>query len=66
MKVVHINEEKKEVKGKLEEAIAEDFDSVILFGIKDGVYRVMGTGNMDRVRVIGFLEAAKIEMWAVA
>ena len=65
MKVVELyKEEQSRVKGVLEKALAEDFDSVILFGIKDGHYRVMGSGNDDRLKVIGFLEAAKMETWS--
>ena len=63
MKVVRL-EERNQVKAMLEKAIERDFDTIMLFGIKDGEYKVMGTGSMDRIRVIGFLEAAKVEMWA--
>ena len=63
MKIVNLKEEKNAVKKMLEKAIAEDFESIMLFGIKDGQYRVMGTSMHDRLRVIGFLEAAKTEVW---
>jgi hypothetical protein len=63
MKVVNLQDEKTEVKKILEKAIKENFESVMLFGIKEGRYRVMGTSMHDRMRVIGFLEAAKVEAW---
>jgi len=63
LKIVNLKDEKNAVKEMLEKAIAEDFESIMLFGIKDGQYRVMGTSMHDRLRVIGFLEAAKTEAW---
>ena len=63
MKVINLKDEKNAVKEMLEKVIAEDFESIMLFGIKDGQYRVMGTSMHDRLRVIGFLEAAKAEVW---
>lgn len=63
MKVINLKDEKNAVKEMLEKAITEDFESIMLFGIKDGQYRVMGTSMHDRLRVIGFLEAAKAEAW---
>ena len=63
MKIVNLKDEKNAVKEMLEKVIAEDFESIMLFGIKDGQYRVMGTSMHDRLRVIGFLEAAKTEVW---
>jgi len=66
MNVIEFNkEEQSRVKGVLEKALAENFESVILIGIKDGHYRVMGSGNNDRLKVIGFLEVAKMETWDV-
>lgn len=66
MNVIEFNkEEQGRVKGTLEKALAENFESVILIGIKDGNYRVMGSGSNDRLKVIGFLEAAKMETWDV-
>lgn len=64
MKIVNLQDEKTEVKKILEKAIKENLESVMLFGIKEGRYRVMGTSMHDRLRVIGFLEAAKVEVWA--
>ena len=63
MKVVNLKDEKKAVKEVLEKAIAQNFEFVMLFGIKDKQYRVMSTSMNDRLRVIGFLEAAKVEVW---
>ena len=63
MKVVNLKDEKKAVKDVLEKAIAENFESIMLFGIKNGQYRIMSTSMNDRLRVIGFLEAAKVEVW---
>ena len=63
MKVVNLKDEKKAVKDVLEKAIAENFESIMLFGIKNGQYRIMSTSMNDRLRVIGFLEAAKTEVW---
>ena len=63
MKVLNLKDEKKAVKEVLEKAIVAEFEFVMLFGIKDGEYRVMSTSMNDRLRVIGFLEAAKSEVW---
>ena len=63
MKVVNLKDEKKAVKEVLEKAIVAEFEFVMLFGIKNGEYRVMSTSMNDRLRVIGFLEAAKVEVW---
>jgi hypothetical protein len=63
MKVVNLKDEKKAVKEVLEKAVAEEFESIMLFGIKEGRYRIMSTSMKDRLRVIGFLEAAKSEVW---
>ena len=63
MKVVNLKDEKKAVKEVLEKAIVAEFEFVMLFGIKDGEYRVMSTSMNDRLKVIGFLEAAKVEVW---
>ena len=63
MKVVNLKDEKKAVREVLEKAIAENFESIMLFGIKEGRYRIMSTRMNDRLRMIGFLEAAKSEVW---
>ena len=63
MKVVNLKDEKRAVKEVLEKAIAQNIEFVMLFGIKDKQYRVMSTSMNDRLRVIGFLEAAKVEVW---
>ena len=63
MKVVNLKDEKKAVKEVLEKAIAADFEFVMLFGIKNGQYRIMSTSMSDRLKTIGFLEAAKVEVW---
>lgn len=66
MNVIEFNkEEQARVKSILEKALAENFESVILIGIKNNDYRIMGSGNNDRLKVIGFLEAAKMETWGV-
>ena len=63
MKVINLKDEKKAVRDVLEKAIAENFESIMLFGIKEGRYRIMSTSVHDRLRMIGFLEAAKSEVW---
>ena len=63
MKVVNLKDEKKAVREELEKAIVAEFEFVMLFGIKDGEYRVMSTSMNDRLKTIGFLEAAKVEVW---
>ena len=63
MKVVNLKDEKKAVREVLEKAIAQNFEFVMLFGIKDGQYRIMSTSMNDRLKTIGFLEAAKVEVW---
>ena len=63
MKVVNLKDEKNAVREVLEKAIAQNFEFVMLFGIKDGQYRIMSTSMNDRLKTIGFLEAAKTEVW---
>ena len=63
MKVVNLKDEKKAVKEVLEKAIAQNFEFVMLFGLKNGEYRIMSTSMNDRLKTIGFLEAAKVEVW---
>ena len=63
MKVVNLKDKKKAVKEVLEKAIAQEFEFVMLFGMKDGQYRIMSTSMNDRLKTIGFLEAAKVEVW---
>ena len=63
MKVVNLKDEKKAVRDVLEKAIAQNFEFVMLFGLKNGEYRIMSTSMNDRLKTIGFLEAAKVEVW---
>ena len=50
----------------LREAIAEGFDSVIVFGFKDGKVMISASDIEDNLRLIGALEAAKQQIWASA
>ena len=63
MKVVNLKDEKKAVREVLEKAIVAEFEFVMLFGLKNGEYRIMSTSMNDRLKTIGFLEAAKVEVW---
>lgn len=59
-KVVPIAHAKgKSVRLTLEDALLEGFDEVVVFGMKDDVYRVFHSDLMSRRATIGALELAK-------
>ena len=47
----------------LRDAIANDFESVIVFGFKDGKITIQSSDIEDNIRLIGALEAAKQNVW---
>lgn len=47
----------------LRDAIASEFDSVIVFGFKDGSIVIQASNIEDNLRMIGALEAAKQRVW---
>ena len=47
----------------LRDALAMEFDSVIVFGIKDGTIVIQASQIEDNLRMIGALEAAKQQVW---
>ena len=50
----------------LREAITEGFESVIVFGFKDGRISISASEIEDNLRLIGALEAAKQQVWTHA
>ena len=48
----------------LRNAIANDFESVIVFGFKDGKIIIQSSDIEDNIRIIGALEAAKQNVWS--
>jgi len=69
MKVVsrekHISEHNG-VKEILEESITHNFNSVIVFGFKDGQVRIKKSKVSNNLELIGALEAAKTQIWGDA
>jgi hypothetical protein len=53
----------KNVRETLEDALHQEFESVIVIGYKDGHTYVKGSGCKHRVELIGALEVAKMETW---
>lgn len=47
----------------LRDAIANDFESVIVFGFKDGKIIIKSSDIEDNIRLIGALEVAKQNVW---
>ncbi len=50
----------------LRKAITEGFESVIVFGFKDGKVLISASDIEDNFRLIGALDAAKQQVWANA
>ena len=50
---------RKDVKGVLEEAAAEDFDAVVVYGVKGQTATIINSGHLDGHSVIGSLERIK-------
>lgn len=48
------------------DAVKRDYESVIVFGFKDGNIFTRGSAREDVLRVIGALEIAKRELWETA
>jgi hypothetical protein len=47
----------------LMEAAREDFEAVIVFGLKDGIIHARVSAVDGRLEVLGALEAAKMALW---
>lgn len=47
----------------LRDAIASGFDSVIVFGFKDEQIFIQASEVEDKLRLIGALDAAKMQIW---
>ena len=60
LEVTRLKQEAKEV---LEEAIEQNFDSVILFGYKDGNIHIKHSSNHSTLEQLGALSAAQIHLW---
>lgn len=50
-------------KDLLENALKEDFDTVLLLGRKDGLMYIRYTGSLDTIAVLGMLESIKLKFW---
>ena len=50
----------------LRDAIQRDYESVIVFGFKDGNIFTRASAREDVLRLIGALEIAKRELWDTA
>ncbi len=49
----------------LQEAIEENFDSVIIFGLKDNTISVKSSACLNKLVYMGALEAAKQQIWSL-
>ena len=50
-------------KDLLENALKEDFDTVLLLGRKDGLMHIRYTGSLDTIAILGMLESIKLKFW---
>lgn len=53
----------RDARGILEEAINEDYETVIVFGFKDGEIHTRHSASKDCLEIIGALDRAKDEFW---
>ena len=54
---------KKDVRRVLEEAICEEFESVLVIGIKDGRAMFRASAALNILEKLGMIEMAKLEWW---
>jgi len=54
---------KDDARAVLQEAAEMGFDSVIVFGLKDGEIHVNSSANVSRLEMIGALAAAQSRVW---
>lgn len=54
------------VEEMLKRATDSGFESVIVFGFKDGRIHVLNSASIRRLEIIGALEAAKLMTWGIA
>ena len=47
----------------LEESIAEDYETVLIMGIKDGQMYLRNSLALSAVQVVGMMELLKIDFW---
>jgi len=52
-----------DAKGVLKDALAENYASVIVFGMKDGIIAHHNSANISKLELIGALEVAKSTVW---
>ena len=57
------NREATSAAATLRNAIADEFDAVIVFGFKDGQIVITASEIEDNLRLLGALEAAKQQVW---
>ena len=50
---------RRDVKGVLDEARSEDFDAIVVYGVKDGMATTINSGHFNSQSVIGSLEMIK-------
>lgn len=55
--------QERSVRVTLEDAAAQEFDSVIVFGFRDGQISITSSACPDILRVIGALDRAKTHLW---
>lgn len=63
LKVIPTITEQHQVIQILEDVKKEEYDTIIVFGYKNGEVNVHGSGFVDRTRIIGALEIAKHVVW---
>lgn len=67
MKLVAIpSQEAPSATSTLRDAIEDEFDSVIVFGFKNGQIFITSSDIEDNLRLIGALDAARQQIWANA
>lgn len=55
--------DRNEVDKVIGDAKERDFESVIIFGLKDGIISIICSGVRDKIKILGALEAAKQHLW---
>ena len=67
MKLVAIHsQEAPSATSTLRDAIEDEFDSVIVFGFKNGQIFITSSDIEDNLRLLGALDAARQQIWANA
>jgi len=50
----------------LEESMTMGFETVVVFGLRDGKIHIKCSGTQNTIELIGHLEAAKMQLWSNA